>query len=1218
MSRKKIIFIILSTGILLAGILFFFTHSLVRIKLEETIRFQLETRFDDQNGNLQFKSLRINLFPSPHLVVKNIVFNFPQKAEGSIKRLEAYPNFRSLVIGKLEVSDIEIESPDIKVFTPAQSTPPVPGGVSALRPAVEKAFVFFRKYMPGLTLKLNKGKVAMISGESPPLDIYDIHSVFNPSSSPIFLSLSCGSNLWEHAALDFILHDKTFKGSGKVSIQKLQVEKIPEALLPKANQWISHVNSDIDIHFTTQGLAEIKGTTEGNAALILHPEKQKPLPIHCSEFSGSFFLSETITTLKMERLTLSEPGAKLSGEYRWDKKAPLALLEVTGTDVDVPSVRKTSLALFGRFKTTRTIFDYVREGHISSVTFSGRAPTFKEFKNPGSIKLESHLDHGRAFIPNAELDLQDVFGDVSVLEGVLIGENLRARFGNTTGKDGRFKIGLHGAEAPMDLMVSVDADLSQLPPVLLRLIKGSGFQREMSQVKDCKGHGTGKLFLGGKVHAVKPRVEVDGFSLSARYLRTPLATTITGKKLLYDNNRIEVHQAQGTWGSSKFKDFSAVFDWRKTPALVWKFENASLVSDEIYPWLTSLKGFADSFQMINSLKGGMDLAKTRIEGPLFSPAHWSFTTSGATQELNVIDESLFPSEVIIKGDFNATNQTLSFSNAFFNFSDTALAGSGRLLLPPGRMKTGNVLVKGFIGPESFPWFLNKIALPFKMQKGISVTLSDVSSSWNPEGRNDFSGSLAFKDGPLISLAGMKDNNHIEMNALAINDGLSNASIAFKRDAGILNMDFKGQLALVSLEKLIESQELVSGSMNGDFHAAILMDHMEKSTLEGFLEAKNLSFGEMMNLPLTFDTFSLKSENKKYTVTADCTFQKDTPLHVDGKIYPLSSEMGFDLNIASDHLNVDQFISYFKKRKKQNNPEKSGQIYHAPIKGSIRTECKQVVFNQYQWSDVKADLMVSPESVVVNILEGDLCGIQTPGQLLIGAEDLRMGFNPSSENHKFEDTLPCLGSKKDLVQGDFVLNGEVIAGADFQSLWQSTQGNFSLHAQNGRIYKFNLLAKVFALLNITEIFRGNLPDIAREGFRYNSIDMEGTIEGSKIILQKAFIDGASMGIVMKGEIDPKNDRMDITLLVAPLKTMDYILEKIPLVNRLIKGALVSIPVQIKGSMKDPEVSTLSPASVDTGLVGFMKNTLKLPITIIEPFLSPEKEKEKPDESGDHKN
>ncbi|MBU4001817.1 MAG: hypothetical protein KKB94_05810, partial [Proteobacteria bacterium] len=82
--------------------------------------------------------------------------------------------------------------------------------------------------------------------------------------------------------------------------------------------------------------------------------------------------------------------------------------------------------------------------------------------------------------------------------------------------------------------------------------------------------------------------------------------------------------------------------------------------------------------------------------------------------------------------------------------------------------------------------------------------------------------------------------------------------------------------------------------------------------------------------------------------------------------------------------------------------------------------------------------------------------------------------------------------------------------------------------------------------------------------------------------------------------------------------DYILGKIPLVNRLIKGALVSIPVQIKGSMKDPEVSTLSPASVDTGLVGFMKNTLKLPITIIEPFLSPGKEKEKPDESDDRKN
>jgi hypothetical protein len=262
--------------------------------------------------------------------------------------------------------------------------------------------------------------------------------------------------------------------------------------------------------------------------------------------------------------------------------------------------------------------------------------------------------------------------------------------------------------------------------------------------------------------------------------------------------------------------------------------------------------------------------------------------------------------------------------------------------------------------------------------------------------------------------------------------------------------------------------------------------------------------------------------------------------------------------------------------------------------------------------VEANLQVTPKSVQVDISEGDLCGIQTPGRLVIGPGHLDLDFQPASENQRLEDVLSCLGSKNNLIQGDFVLNGQIVSASDFSAILPSIQGDFSFHAENGRIYKFNLLSKLFALLNITEIFRGDLPDLAREGFRYDRIDMESTVEGSKVILRNAFIDGSSMGIVMKGEVDLKNNALDITLLVAPLKTMDYILGKIPLVRNLLKGALVSIPIQVKGSMKDPVVSALSPASVDTGLVGFMKNTLKLPIILIEPFLSKEKEKEKPDD------
>jgi hypothetical protein len=1234
MTRTKKILILLSAGLLVAGLFFFFTHSLIRLKLEDLIRLQLETRFDKKNGDLKFQSLRLKLFPSPHAVLRNIVFHFPDQAEGSIDRIKAYPKLTALISGRFELSEVEVQSPDLKLFTPVGTLPPSAGRGSALKatlePALDKAFRFFGKAMPRLTLRLNLGRIVMVSGGKTALDFHDIHSMIQVSGTRILGSVNCGSSLWEKATIRFTLHDKTHEGSGVLDIQKLAVQNLPENLLPPGKGLISNMDSSLRIQFTTRGLSEIKGKTSGAMALVFHPENQEALAFKCRAFNGDFLFSENLITLKMDKLELAEPGASLSGEYRLDKKTPLALLTISGRDVDVPSARKAALALAGRFKITRTICDYVREGRILWFTFAGKAPAFKDYKKPGSIKLESRMEQGRAFIPEAELDLKDVFGDVGVSDGLLIGENLRARLDHSTGKNGHFKIGLHGPDAPMDLSVDVDADLAQLPEVLLRLIKTSGFQREMSQVKDCKGHGTGKLILGNKRNAIRPRVEVEGFSLSARYLRTPLAVSMTGKSFVYNDRRIEVHQAQGSWGASQFNDFSAVFDWRKTPALVWKFENASLVSREIYPWLLSQKGFSEAFQAGKSLilNGGVDLAKTRIEGPLFSPGRWSFTTSGKTPGLAINDESRFPSEVKVKGAFLAGNHSLSFSDAFFHFSDAALEGSGRITGSTAGLDSGDIQLKGSIGPESFPWFLEKIPLPFELRKGISVALSDFKTSWNPEDKKDFSGNLEFMGGPRISLAGRKHNDQLEISHLSVIDPLSDASMGFKRETGRLDVDFKGHLDLASLEKLIESKDLVSGSMDGDFHAGLVLDQMEKSSLEGFLEAKNLSFGAGFDFPFVFHQLNLKSGNRNYTVNAHGAFQEETNFHVDGKIYPFPSEMGFDLDIASDKLNLDHILSYFKKEKeaagnqtgnqgeeKTEAKPKPDRLYRAPVKGSIRAHCKKVRFRKYQWSRVEAGLEVNPKSVRVDISEGNLCGIQTPGQLVIHPGHLDLNFKPVSEKQRMEAVLTCLGSKKDLIQGDFVLNGQIVSASDFPSVLQSIQGDFSLHAENGRIYKFNLLSKVFALLNITEIFRGDLPDLTREGFRFDRIDMEATVEGSKVILRKAFIDGSSMGIVMKGEIDLKNDAMDITLLVAPLKTMDYILEKIPVVNLLLKGALVSIPVQIKGSMKDPVVSTLSPASVDTGLVGFMKNTLRLPIILIEPFLSKEKEKEEPGNGPD---
>jgi hypothetical protein len=165
------------------------------------------------------------------------------------------------------------------------------------------------------------------------------------------------------------------------------------------------------------------------------------------------------------------------------------------------------------------------------------------------------------------------------------------------------------------------------------------------------------------------------------------------------------------------------------------------------------------------------------------------------------------------------------------------------------------------------------------------------------------------------------------------------------------------------------------------------------------------------------------------------------------------------------------------------------------------------------------------------------------------------------------------------------------------------------AREGRIYRFGLLAKILSILNVTEIYRGEVPDLTGKGFAYRSMKANAKIKGGKLIMQECSIDGVSMGIACEGNIDLSEKKMNLTVLVAPFKTVDRIVDIIPLVGHVLGGNLISIPFQAKGDLKDPDVIPLPPKAVGSGVLGILERTLKLPITIIQPIFPGSKSKKK---------
>jgi uncharacterized protein YhdP len=147
-----------------------------------------------------------------------------------------------------------------------------------------------------------------------------------------------------------------------------------------------------------------------------------------------------------------------------------------------------------------------------------------------------------------------------------------------------------------------------------------------------------------------------------------------------------------------------------------------------------------------------------------------------------------------------------------------------------------------------------------------------------------------------------------------------------------------------------------------------------------------------------------------------------------------------------------------------------------------------------------------------------------------------------------------------------------------------------------------MQKLLAYLNVTDLFRGRMPDMSKEGFSYRSIEAEARIENGKLTFDEWILDNPSVKMIGQGGFDLERNRIDMRIIVAPLKAVDSVIRKIPGVSYITGGTLVSVAVKIEGDLKNPEVKALPPSAVGEGLLGMMKRALKLPIKLIEPVRS----------------
>lgn len=1198
MSRQKKILLWLAgtIGILTIVLLTFSLLAPRFINIEsvkEKIIADLIKNFD---GKIDLQKTEMSFFPRPCIKIQQVRVSIQEKVEGTIKSLKIYTEILPLLIGEIHISKIQAESPDFLIWIPESKEK-----LSLID--IEKKLLTLLQILKlnthGFDIAIKKGRMNFYKNQSAKLLFQDINARIGFPSRELKYTITAHSDNLDSIALSGRLDSENFKGKGSIYVKNFKLHTFLNFLFPDNLKHVIDSIVNIRLTFQTEGIGILQSEAEGYIPYLFLQNGNQRIHIKGRGIKAAFNINKERTKVSINKLELYDPQITLSGLLQINNISHYIDLSLKGKEINVGGFRDAALALAGNVPIVRDISAYVKGGKVPLITFHTQGSSLNDLGKSDNIVVNGHIIEGKIFIRGPDLAFKTVKGVCVISKGILEGSQIQARLGNNHLSEGKLRVGLKGKDAPLHLDTFTKVDLAELLPILKHIVKNVSLSKEFNLITEVSGNAQGRLVLGEAIDSIQVGFNVSNIKLSARYKRIPYPVRVNEGSLSYDSINFTAKNISGTLGKSSFTKLNGTLQLDQPRNLEIESGKSSLVLKEIYPWISSYEQLKSSLKNFTSLRGTVIFTSMNVKGPLLNPGKWGFRMAGSLKTLK-INSTLFPGLLSLTSkNFEVTPQRIFLSKALTKILDASVTISGFFKANLKGIQKAEVTLNGTAGSSAIKWVKEIMNLPSGLKVPDALFLSDSHLVWEEPGNISFQGPMKIREGPDVFLEIHKTLNDISIKKLFVKDRASNATLSFTSQDKKVNFAFSGILISKTVNTLITLPDFLGGSIKGNLQAEIQMEKNVRINARGKLNGEKIVIPLKSEGPIKIEKFFLDASSKDIKMETNLLTWSDNSFSLIGNLNSNEKGVTFNMDVSAERLGWNSIkrilaVSYMKDKE----PD---QAWKRTIRGIIRLRSKAVTFNRFTVSPFYADISLTGNAVEANITKADVCTIPVSGKFNISGDNIETNFKISSHSQTIEPVVTCFGNK-DLMTGRFDLQGEVSARSKPDTLIQNLDGNLVLNAKDGRIYRLGTISKIFALLNVTEIFRGKLPDIAQEGFAYHSISLKGKIENSKLLIKEAIIDGSSMEIVFEGSIDLVGKKVNLNMLIAPLKTVDFILRKIPLVRDITGRSLISMPVRVTGDLGNPEVTYHPLSSVGSGLLGIMERTIELPVKIIQPLVS----------------
>jgi hypothetical protein len=447
---------------------------------------------------------------------------------------------------------------------------------------------------------------------------------------------------------------------------------------------------------------------------------------------------------------------------------------------------------------------------------------------------------------------------------------------------------------------------------------------------------------------------------------------------------------------------------------------------------------------------------------------------------------------------------------------------------------------------------------------------------------------------------MLNPDELVLRDLSLKNGEEEANIKLDLKKREIGAEFHGSLSKKTIDEILQYKDVDHNAwIKGDIRFHIDMDTFADSTATGKLDGGDFIFPWKFEKPIILHSYSLSAADKTIHLnSAEAVFEKNN-YSIKGQASLTGERLSMDFDVRTDTIELDKILGAIKEKTEEKTEEEKrvGKAWDLALGANIKIHAGSLLYNGYTWKPFESLITYENNSLGIEILKAELCNISTPGKISFHEGQIAIDFEVEAAGQESNEVLTCLMGGKQRMTGTMNLKANISGLGKKGSFVNSLHGDLQLKAKDGFIYQDAQAAKVLNILNVTNIFRGKIPDLSSEGFHYDSIIVKGSMENGILTIDPAKLEAPIMEIASHGTIDIKDKQLNFLVLVAPLQTINMI-RNLPIIRTILPSSLVAVPVEVTGDISDIKVKAMSMSAIGTNTFGIMVDVLSTPVRVLE--------------------